>query len=86
MPDHMLVASLTAREREVLSLISSGHSNAAICQLLWLSPKTLESHISNVFSKLGLGAEPRYHRRVAATPTYLRAGGADAPLELADVA
>ncbi|MEC3978090.1 response regulator transcription factor [Amycolatopsis sp. H20-H5] len=43
---------LTGREREVLSLIAGGHSNAAIAHTLCLSPKTVRNHISNVFSKL----------------------------------
>jgi DNA-binding NarL/FixJ family response regulator len=43
---------LTAREREVLSLIAAGHGNAAIASTLCLSPKTVRNHISNVFAKL----------------------------------
>lgn len=43
---------LTAREREVLALIASGHSNATIAKTLSLSPKTVRNHISSVFAKL----------------------------------
>jgi DNA-binding NarL/FixJ family response regulator len=43
---------LTAREREVLSLIAGGYSNAAIAKTLSLSPKTVRNHISSVFAKL----------------------------------
>ncbi|SFW43252.1 response regulator [Amycolatopsis australiensis] len=43
---------LTGREREVLSLIAAGHSNAVIANSLCLSPKTVRNHISNVFAKL----------------------------------
>jgi DNA-binding NarL/FixJ family response regulator len=43
---------LTAREREVLSLIAAGHSNGVIANTLCLSPKTVRNHISNVFAKL----------------------------------
>ncbi|GAB3154104.1 response regulator [Amycolatopsis sp. NPDC004378] len=43
---------LTGREREVLSLIAAGHSNAVIATTLCLSPKTVRNHISNVFAKL----------------------------------
>lgn len=43
---------LTAREREVLSLIAAGHSNTVIANTLCLSPKTVRNHISNVFAKL----------------------------------
>jgi DNA-binding NarL/FixJ family response regulator len=43
---------LTAREREVLGLISAGKSNPEIAKLLYLSPKTVRNHISNIFTKL----------------------------------
>ena len=43
---------LTAREREVLDLIARGHSNAQIARRLFLSPKTVRNHISNIFAKL----------------------------------
>lgn len=43
---------LTAREREVLDLIAQGHNNAKIARLLFVSPKTVRNHISNIFTKL----------------------------------
>jgi DNA-binding NarL/FixJ family response regulator len=43
---------LTAREREVLNLIAGGLSNAEITRQLFLSPKTVRNHISNIFTKL----------------------------------
>jgi DNA-binding NarL/FixJ family response regulator len=43
---------LTAREREVLDLIARGRGNAEIARRLYLSPKTVRNHISNVFAKL----------------------------------
>jgi DNA-binding NarL/FixJ family response regulator len=43
---------LTGREREVLALIAEGHSNQGICALLFLSPKTVETHIRHLFQKL----------------------------------
>lgn len=43
---------LTAREREVLDLIARGHNNQEISQKLYLSPKTVRNHISNIFAKL----------------------------------
>ena len=43
---------LTAREREVLDLIAQGHNNASIARLLFVSPKTVRNHISNIFTKL----------------------------------
>ena len=43
---------LTDREREVLTLIAQGHTNAAIAEKLVLSPKTVRNHVSTIFSKL----------------------------------
>ena len=64
---------LSAREREILSLMAEGHSNKRICELLFLSPKTVESHIHSIFMKLGLRESPASSRRVLAVLTYLRA-------------
>lgn len=64
---------LTTREREVLALIAEGRSNRAICGQLFLSPKTVEAHVHQIFLKLGLVDDPDEHRRVTAVLTYLRA-------------
>jgi DNA-binding NarL/FixJ family response regulator len=64
---------LTPREREVLALIAEGRSNRAVCAQLFLSPKTVEAHVHQIFLKLGLVDDPDEHRRVAAVLTYLRA-------------
>ena len=45
---------LSRREREVLPLLAQGLSNPAIAQRLVISPKTVEHHVSNILSKLGL--------------------------------
>ena len=66
------LAELTAREREVLALMAEGHSNQGICDRLFLSPKTLEGHVGNIFRKLDIGSAPSYHRRVLAVLTFLR--------------
>jgi DNA-binding NarL/FixJ family response regulator len=63
----------TDREREVLSLMAEGHSNRGICTRLFLSPKTVEAHIRQIFSKLGIAEVDAYHRRVLAVLTFLRA-------------
>jgi DNA-binding NarL/FixJ family response regulator len=63
---------LSRREREILSLMAEGRSNQAICQHLYLSPKTIETHIRSLFGKLGLVEAPRDNRRVLAVLAYLR--------------
>ena len=66
------LADLSDREREILELMAEGRSNQGICQTLWLSPKTVETHIRHVFMKLGLQDAPSDNRRVLAVLTYLR--------------
>ncbi len=67
--------SLSQREREVLSLMAEGRSNRAICGALMLGSKTIETHVRNIFTKLGLEPVPEGHRRVLAVLTYLRSRG-----------
>jgi DNA-binding NarL/FixJ family response regulator len=57
----------------VLGLMAEGRSNHAIGELLFVSPKTVESHVRQIFMKLGLGETPDDHRRVMAVLAYLRA-------------
>lgn len=63
---------LTPRERDVLELMARGLTNAAICQELHLSIKTVEPLVSTVFGKLGLHADPTVNRRVLAALEYRR--------------
>jgi serine/threonine-protein kinase len=70
------LAELTEREREVLALMAEGRSNRAIAEQLYLSPKTVEGHIGQIFLKLGLVDTASEHRRVVAVLTLLRATGA----------
>jgi DNA-binding NarL/FixJ family response regulator len=63
---------LTPREREVLALMAEGLSNRGICGRLFLSPKTVEAHVKNIFMKLGLMPAPDDHRRVLAVLAFLR--------------
>lgn len=66
------VADLTPREREILGLMAEGRSNNGIGRALWLSPKTVETHIRGAFQKLGIKEAPEDNRRVLAVLTYLR--------------
>jgi DNA-binding NarL/FixJ family response regulator len=65
---------LTEREREVLSLVAEGRSNGAIAEQLFLSRKTVDSHISQIFMKLDLRESAEDHRRVLAVLAFLRSG------------
>jgi DNA-binding NarL/FixJ family response regulator len=66
------IEELTKREREILALMAEGRSNQGICQALWLSPKTVETHIRGAFTKLGIREAPEDNRRVLAVLTYLQ--------------
>ena len=70
--------TLSAREREVLSLMAEGRSNRAIGERMFLSPKTVETHVSAVFSKLGIEDTADDNRRVLSVLTWLRDGGSAA--------
>ena len=70
-PDDRL-ASLTDRERSVLELMAEGRSNAGIGRKLFLSPKTVETHVHAIFTKLDLLLAPDDHRRVLAVLAFLR--------------
>jgi DNA-binding NarL/FixJ family response regulator len=63
---------LTEREAEILGLMAQGRSNQAIGERLSLSPKTVESHVGSIFTKLGLAPGAEDNRRVLAVLMYLR--------------
>ncbi|WP_433160909.1 response regulator transcription factor [Kribbella sp. CA-247076] len=65
------LAILSDRERQVLALMAQGRSNTAICRHLTLTPKTIESHISSILTKLDLPPQPEDHRRVLAVLAFL---------------
>jgi DNA-binding NarL/FixJ family response regulator len=68
------LASLSAREREVLSRMAEGHANATIAGLLLITERSVSKHIGNIFAKLGLPPSDAGHRRVAAVLAYLNDG------------
>jgi len=67
------LAELTPREREVLALVAEGRTNASIAKQLWLTEKTVETHVRSILAKLDLPQDGDTHRRVLAVVTFLRA-------------
>lgn len=67
--------ALTRREQEVLELMATGLSNAAIADALVLTGRTVETHIGSILAKLELPEAAESHRRVRAVLTYLAARG-----------
>ncbi len=79
--------ALTARELEVLGLMAEGHTNAGIAKRLWLTERTVETHVSSILGKIGKPApasptrrgagvvanEAPGHRRVLAVLAFLDA-------------
>ena len=66
------LAALTAREREVLTLMAEGLSNAAIADRMSITPRTVEAHATQLFLKLDIPGDPTSHRRVRAVLAFLR--------------
>jgi DNA-binding NarL/FixJ family response regulator len=64
---------LSPREREVLSLMAEGRSNAGIAQQLWITEGTVEKHVHSILTKLRLPATEDDQRRVLAVITFLDA-------------
>ena len=68
------LGELTPREREVLGLVAEGLSNRAIAARLFVTERTVEAHVKQIFLKLRLAANPESHRRVRAVLAYLSTG------------
>jgi DNA-binding NarL/FixJ family response regulator len=66
------IEHLTERERDVLATMAEGKTNSAIAQTLYMSEKTVESHVSSIFTKLDLRADHDTNRRVLAVLRWLR--------------
>jgi DNA-binding NarL/FixJ family response regulator len=65
------LAVLTSREREVLTLMAEGRSNAGIAAQLWVTEGTVEKHVRSILSKLHLPETEADHRRVLAVVEFL---------------
>ncbi|MDX6297975.1 MAG: hypothetical protein QOI51_1832 [Nocardioidaceae bacterium] len=68
---HDPLAALTEREREVLSLVAEGRSNAGVARRLWVTEGTVDMHVRSILTKLDLQEADDDHRRVLAVLTYL---------------
>ena len=68
---HDPLALLTPREREVLALMAEGRTNLGIARRLWLTDRTVETHVSSIIRKLGVAESEEEHRRVLAVLTWL---------------
>ncbi|HEY0531538.1 MAG TPA: response regulator transcription factor [Actinoplanes sp.] len=67
------LATLSAREQEVLALMAEGRSNGGIARRLWVTEGTVEKHVRRILAKLSLPETDDDHRRVLAVVTYLEA-------------
>jgi serine/threonine-protein kinase PknK len=80
---------LTPREADVLALMAEGRTNAGIADRLWLTERTVETHVSSILAKLELGATGHDHRRVLAVIAFLehrtvplqRGSGSERPVD-----
>ena len=70
--EHDPVDELSAREREVLGLVAEGFSNVAIAERLFITERTVEAHVKQIFGKLAITQAPDTNRRVLAVLAYLR--------------
>jgi DNA-binding NarL/FixJ family response regulator len=66
------LATLTEREREVLTLVAEGRSNRSVAAAMFVSEKTVEAYTGRIFAKLGLTDRPESHRRVQAVLAWLQ--------------
>ena len=69
------LAELSGREQTVLALLAEGLSDRAIAARLWLTQKTVETHVRHILAKLALPPDADHNRRVLAVLTFLRSQG-----------
>ena len=67
------LAELSDRQREVLGLIAEGLSNKAVAARLFVTERTVESHVTQIMLQLGIDEDPGSRRRVRAVLAFLRA-------------
>lgn len=65
------LSRLTPRETEVLTLMAEGRTNVGVARRLWLTERTVETHVASIMAKLGLASDDEDHRRVLAVLAYL---------------
>ncbi len=70
--EHDPLDEMTPREGETLALVAEGLTNRAIAERLFVTERTVEAHVKQVFDKLGLQESPDLNRRVLAVLAYLR--------------
>jgi DNA-binding NarL/FixJ family response regulator len=73
-PASQALRALTSREHDVLALMAEGRTNIGIARRLWLTERTVETHIKNILAKLGLTSTDEDHRRVLAVLAFLNRG------------
>jgi DNA-binding NarL/FixJ family response regulator len=66
------LGELSERERTVLALLAEGLTDRGIADRLWVTPKTVETHVRHILAKLALPADNQHNRRVLAVLSYLR--------------
>ncbi|MFB9237838.1 LuxR C-terminal-related transcriptional regulator [Plantactinospora siamensis] len=72
-----VLRTLTDRERQVLTSMAEGRSNASVARRLHISEGSVEKHVASIFGKLGLAADRDTHRRVLAVVAFLRESDED---------
>jgi len=55
----------------VLALVAEGRTNRGIARRLWLTERTVETHVASILGKLGIGPDDENHRRVLAVLAFL---------------